>query len=185
MTLKINLLDQIEDPYFRDFCNRKFADNSSNLSVEKAREVTRLILHLEPSVENIDILSFFPNLQQLVCQLTGIKHIDLRENVNLEKIILANSPIAQLDLSPCTKLKVAELSGLLCNQFDLSHTPQLEELYINHSKLEQLDISQNRALKVLQCENSPHLSTIFVWQGFHPNSLKMKCDENIKLEELE
>jgi len=95
------------------------------------------------------------NIRMLGCNHQGIIHLDVSNNLALEKLYCAQNKLTNLDVS-----KNAALKELFCAEnkltvTDVSNNLALTGLWNYGNRLTNLDISKNTALTILTCDDNP------------------------------
>lgn len=80
----------MEDPFFRDYCYRKFdTDNDGKVSAEEADAVTEIDFSFYQHsgwIVSLDGIEYFPNLESLVCSQSRIVSVDISKNRKLRSL---------------------------------------------------------------------------------------------------
>ncbi|MBR2540198.1 MAG: hypothetical protein IKE85_05140 [Mogibacterium sp.] len=82
------------------------------------------------SVENLDGIQYFTNLEELYCTYNKLSSLDVSHNPTLEIINVCGNKLSYLDVS---------------------HNPALKSLGCEYNNLSSLDVSHNPALEALTC----------------------------------
>ena len=88
--------------------------------------------------ENFDLIEFSTDLNPLT-------HIDLTNNSKLQKLIIANALISEVDLSN-TNIQYLSLNGSDIANLDINNLLELDTLIINFTAIKNIDLSTNHSL---------------------------------------
>ena len=86
---------------------------------------------------------------------TGIRSIDLSQNVNLTHLECSENRMTTLDVSKNILLGFVRADSNELTSIDVSENTRLGSLYLQGNKLTSLDISNNRQLKSMTCLSNP------------------------------
>lgn len=114
--------------------------------------ITSLILNnaTTGSIVNFTGIEGFVALQELFFSANSLQIINLSNNINLKKIILADPQISNINISSNLALEYFSLAGANnITTIDVSNNANLKELRIGFFNLAQLDVSNNINLEIL------------------------------------
>lgn len=114
------------------------------------------------NITNLTGIEAFINLQVLSCSLNQLTSLNLSQNVNLRVLDCGFNPITNFDVSQYPSLYYLNCFGLQTSSLDISQNLNLKSLTCGSQILSNLTLSQN--LKVLQCSNSPLLTSLSLSQ---------------------
>ncbi len=143
------------DAYFRGYISAKIdTDADGKLTEEERNAVTEIDFSYDYN-EIVDLtgLVWFPNLQYLYCNETGITSLDVSTNTSL-KIISCNSckSLSSLTLGYNNNLTQLDVDYTALTSLDVSSTPYLETLRCgNIATLTSLTLGSQNALEDLYC----------------------------------
>ena len=133
--------EHFPDANFRSYVSESLdTDGSGFLTVPEMNAVTNITL-TGTAVTALRGLEYFPKLQSLNCDKTGLTELDVSRNPALT-LISCNSN---------------QLTGL-----DVSHNPELKELFCTQNSLTSLDVSANPKLRRLSCFWNPTMTELNV-----------------------
>lgn len=108
-------------------------DGDDGISPIEAKNINVKTLDISgKKIASFDELSYFTNLEELICSNNQIASLDLSKLTNLKSLSCENNKLSKLDIS-----KNSELTTLICNK----------------NQLDTLDIRENKKLADLFCGN--------------------------------
>lgn len=103
-------------------------------------------------------LDLFSHLLSLDISGNAITDFDLSNFPNLQALYVRGLPIKELDISPCTALRILDVSSTRLNSLpDFSKAPKLEYLNIEDTDIKTLDCWSLQNLKKLNISNNSQL----------------------------
>lgn len=154
------LLTYVPDDVFEnELINLGYDDVLDNFVLTKdISNVTNLHLYVNEPIGEITGLESFKSLKSLELHSTWIKDLDVRENTQLERIIISLSHLSgALDLSGNPLLKTISInenfSDVAPVSIDFSNNPKLENVNLEIVDLGIVDVTQNpeiRSLRIVQ-----------------------------------
>ena len=162
------------DNSFRLFLLENFDLDGDGMISEAEAALVKEMDCSNKSIESIEGIGYFPNLEKLEISVTNIRSIDMSNNPELRELIcsqnsllesinVSNNPklvslicsqsiIAELDVSDCHALEILNCSyGRLSS---LKTNPELKFLDIRGHRINALDFKENKVLKELYCGSS-------------------------------
>lgn len=128
----------------------------------RGKECSNLVLDASETIQYLQLEGFnniarfnfsnFPNLYTLIVRnWSEMQNIDVRSCVKLEKFVVSQTNISELDLSNNTDITFLDCAQNQLQSLNLSSTIDLEELWAFDNNLTHLDLSANRKLRNLSC----------------------------------
>ncbi len=103
------------------------------------------------SVENLEGIQDFTNLNSLHCQNNELTEIDLTNNLQLEYLICYNNELTNLNIVQNTALKQVSCYGNSISNLSVANNVLLESLSCSNNSLTSLDVTLNPNLTYLNC----------------------------------
>ena len=130
------------DAVFRAYVEREFdKDGDGKLSGSEVAGKDKIYTNqMGGTVNSLKGIEFFPDLDHLACDKSGITELNLKEN---------------------KKLRLLSCSDTALTELDVSHNPLLQDITFTNSKITSLDVSRNTNLKALLCWDTPIASVNF------------------------
>ena len=148
------------DPKFQKFVLSNFdTDNNKYLDEKELSEITTLDI-TNQKIDKLVGISYFKNLQVLICPHNNLTGIDLGANTKLTKVeCYNNSNLTGINLTYCTELVNLRCDNCALQNLDLSKNTKLEYLNCRNNKLSYLNLAKNTQLKELRCHQN-NLATL-------------------------
>lgn len=102
------------------------------------------------------------NLYYLDCFDNQIAKLDVSRNKNLQYLLVGDNKIANLDLSQNINLYYLYCRNNQISNLDLSKNKELGYILCGENLLTTLDLNLNKKLILLDVENSPYLTSMFI-----------------------
>lgn len=165
---------QFNDSTFKQRLIEEGIDTNFNdeISIAEAEAVTYLnIAYNWPEISDIIEISYFVNLDTLLCGGNNLTSIDVSNNSNLKVLDCAgNYNLDTLLLGNNASLEQINLDNVYTeNSFDFSGLPNLKVLRFSH--VNNLDVSNNLNLEELLCDFSSGPINV----SNNPNLIKLIC----------
>ena len=126
-------------------------------------------------ITSLDGIRYFPSLQYLFCEYTGIKELDLSGLANLEKVNASSSAVESLNVSGCMKLKYLHCRHNALKALDLSSCPALVDVDVSDNKITSLKVEGLEKLETFMCEEN-ELTSLTVKNN--PKLIALDCNKN-------
>lgn len=186
----------IPDSNFRLFLTQTGADLDGDgvISLEEAEKINSMLIP-PMSIESLEGIEAFSNLDTLSISINPIRSLDLRYNHKLSYLLCQHGELSELLLSPDAPLSFLDLwfnrletldvssfpglASLSCKnnfleELDLRSNTHLIKMACCGNKLETLDLSKNTELKIIGIDNMPMLTEVRVWiLPFPPEGIKI------------
>lgn len=139
--------ENIRDPAFREYVIEKFdADGDGAISEAEADSVT-VIKANGLSIESLDGIELFRNLEILYCRENLITSLDMSGNPALKTLDCKHNEITSLELSQNRELISLDCFDNDLDSIDLSSSTKLESLTCGSNRFNTVDLSRNTELK--------------------------------------
>lgn len=105
-------------------------------------------------------LELFDHIISLDISKNGVSSFDLSGFPNLQAFYMNNTSIREIDVSPCSALKILDISNTRLNSLpDFSQIPRLEYLNCSNAGIKELDYWNLQNIKQLNISANPRLKT--------------------------
>lgn len=154
-TKKTNITNkriQIEDAAFlKELKNMGFKIKGTDLICNGAVQKTKSLAVCNTNIQNLNGIEAFENLEELFCELNEKAQLRL-ETPNLQKLIVVGT--SKLDFNSCTNLNALLIFESGIETIDLSPFPKLKSFSLEMSKVLSIDFKNNLNLKNLKIRNT-------------------------------
>ena len=144
------------DSVFRKWISENIdTDHDGLLSDEEISVCTKISIP-SMSVDSLEGIEYFYNLETLDCSGNELLFLDVSANTVLKSLNCSHNNLLSLDLSSCKKLKDLDISFNSCgssSSISLPKSPSVEKLNISSVLLDDFDFSCFSKLKELDCSN--------------------------------
>ncbi len=144
------------DSVFRKWISENLdTDHDGLLSDEEISVCTEISIP-SMSVDSLEGIEYFYNLEILNCSDNELLFLDVSANTVLKSLNCSHNNLLSLDLSSCKKLKELDISFNSCGRsssISLPKSPSVEKLNISSVLLDDFDFSRFTKLKELDCSN--------------------------------
>lgn len=145
------------DDTFRGYLSATYDSNQDGfLSPAEIQNITIIdvssdVFDDSQSIESLQGLSFFTNLETLNCYGTNISQLDVSKNPNLTTLACYDDQLTSLDVSHNPKLFTLNCgNNPQITSLDVSHNPQLDSLDCSRTAITTLNINNNLLLRSLE-----------------------------------
>ena len=138
------------DENFREHIKAYDLDEDGILSEEEINKVKAIYCN-NLSIESLDGIEYFENLESLDCAYNKITELDISNNKKLKYLRCAHNKIEKLNLEHNTQITTLWCSENNIDSLDVSTLTDLAKLYCSHNDLTELDISNNLKLESIDC----------------------------------
>lgn len=128
-------------------------DANGQISEEEASVVLTLNV-VGKSIDNINDIFYFTNLQALNCKNNLISNIDISFASNLKNLIIANNPISSLNTGSNPMLSLLSISNTNVTYIDFSANFILDSLHCNSTGIFTLNLTNNTNLTYLDASHN-------------------------------
>ena len=105
-------------------------------------------------------LNYFAHIISLNIGGNNIRTFDLTNFPNLQAFYMNNTSIKEIDLSPCSALKILDISNTRMTTIpDFSQVPRLEYLAADNAAITGLDYNNLQNIKHLSISSNPKITT--------------------------
>ena len=163
------------DETFRKYLEQFDKDDDGYLGTEEREAVTKIVVG-DKDITTLEGISYFPNLEELYCQLNDLTELDVSQNPALKTLSCWGTfRLTSLDVSKNTELTFLDCAANRLTSLDVSKNTVLKTLECGANRLSSLDVSKNTVLKTLKCGEN-QLSSLDVSKNTALEELS--CDQN-------
>lgn len=145
--------ENFPDDNFRAYVSGMFDDGDGVLTEEEIQTAEMMnIPNME--ISSLKGIEYFTALRTLYCYNNELKELDLRSNVNLERLSCSSNQITELDLRSNVNLKNLSCGWNELNELDITNCTKLQELSCMYSEIKKLDVSKCPELQKLECQSN-------------------------------
>jgi hypothetical protein len=160
------------------------SNNDGEIQVSEALQVVRLTpftsfnYNLFITIQNIQGIENFVNLEQFIFNSAMAAQIDLSSNVNLKELVLAFNPnLSSLNITNNSNLEILNISDTPISALNITNNVNLKDLRFNGTLISSIDFSNCPLLNYVNCQNTPIIELDFsnnrgVYIGCGGNALK-------------
>ena len=168
-------LYKFPDETFRKYLEQFDKDDDTFLSTDEREAVTKIAVG-DMDITTLEGISYFPNLEELYCQLNDLTELDVSQNPALKTLSCWGTfRLTSLDVSKNTELTFLDCAANRLTSLDVSKNTVLKTLKCGENQLSSLDVSKNTALEELSCDQN-QLSSLDVSKNTALK--KLSCDQN-------
>lgn len=184
-------IDKFTDNNFRNYVLNNFdLDGDNEISTEEAEQVKKIDIH-GMSIENVDGIEIFTNLEVLSCRDNNITSLDLSQNTKLKTLLCLHNKIENLNIANNKELTRLDCFDNKLNSLNLENNVKLEDLTCGANNFTTLDLSKNINLKnftyligeITEIDFSNNEQLEYVWISTTPIQ-KLDLSNNPNLRQL-
>ncbi len=184
-------IDKFTDNNFKKYVLNNFdLDGDNEISTQEAEQVKKIDIH-GMSIENVDGIEIFTNLEVLSCRDNNITSLDLSQNTKLKTLLCLHNKIENLNISNNKELTRLDCFDNKLNILNLENNIKLEDLTCGANNFSTLDLSKNTNLKdftyligeIKEIDFSNNKQLEYVWISTTPIQ-KLDLSNNMNLKQL-
>lgn len=142
------------DGEFRAHVSNFDINSDSVFSQAEINNIKKIDVSGKTGIKNLKGIEYFPDLQYLSCDLTGVTDLNISNNINLLLLNCSNTGIQTLDVHNNTALESLNCYNTGIGSLDVSNNPDLQILDCSNTGIGSLDVSNNPHLQNLGCSNT-------------------------------
>ncbi len=142
------------DGEFRAHVSNFDINSDSVFSQAEINNIKKIDVSGKTGIKNLKGIEYFPALQYLSCDLTGVTDLNISNNINLLLLNCSNTGIQTLDVSNNPDLQWLYCFDTGIQTLDVSNNTALTTLSCYNTDIKELDVSKNPALKNLSCNDT-------------------------------
>lgn len=112
------------------------------------------------SIQNMDGIENFANLEVLQCSDNEIAKLDLSQNKKLIRLYCNNNKLVVLNISSNLELQIINCSDNMLGELDVENCGFLKELYCRNNLINKLNIAYASNLTILDCGGNKSLEEL-------------------------
>lgn len=162
----------------------KNTDGTYTINQDKAATVVELALSDQGTIESLDGIENFPNLERLFCDNVGLKTLDISKNQKLKQVEVNKNLLTSLNFSSNPALEIIKCSqqqNRMLTSLDVNGNTNLRVLECQENALTSLDLTDNTKLEEIDCGVNK-LSNLNVANNLELRKLFLACNNLTSLD---